>query len=88
MRLDLMCNRFHCQRRCGNSHRLVRDPVTKEPAKEETDQLVRKYYEKGLITISAGTHGNVMRTLMPLVISDAELDRGLSILEESLGGIR
>jgi 4-aminobutyrate aminotransferase/(S)-3-amino-2-methylpropionate transaminase len=67
---------------------LVRDPATKEPAKEETDQLVRKCYEKGLITISAGTHGNVMRILMPLVISDAELDRGLSILEESLGGIR
>lgn len=50
--------------------------------------MVRKCYEKELITISAGTHGNVMRTLMPLVISDAELDRGLSILEESLGGIR
>ncbi|MBW2056146.1 MAG: 4-aminobutyrate--2-oxoglutarate transaminase [Deltaproteobacteria bacterium] len=66
---------------------LVRDRVTREPAKEETGQLVKKCYEKGLITISAGTHGNIMRALMPLVISDDELDRGLAILEESLGEI-
>ncbi len=66
---------------------LVRDRATKEPAKDETGQLVKKCYEKGLITISAGTHGNVMRILMPLVITDRQLEKGLSILEESLAEI-
>ena len=66
---------------------LVKDRATKEPAKEETGQLVKRCYEKGLITISAGTYGNIMRILMPLVMSDAELDRGLAILEESLGEV-
>ncbi len=66
---------------------LVKDRATREPAKDETARWVKKCYEKGVITISAGTHGNVMRLLMPLVITDAQLDRGLSILEESLGEI-
>ncbi|MEE9401955.1 MAG: 4-aminobutyrate--2-oxoglutarate transaminase [Desulfobacteria bacterium] len=66
---------------------LVKDRATKEPAKDETGQLVKKCYEKGLITISAGTYGNIMRILMPLVITDSELDKGLAILDESLGEI-
>ena len=66
---------------------LVKDRATKEPAKDETGHLVKKCYEKGLITISAGTYGNIIRTLMPLVITDPELDKGLAILDESLGEI-
>jgi len=63
---------------------LVKDRKTKEPAKEETNLLVKKCYEKGLILISAGTYDNIIRTLMPLVISDDELEEGLSILEEGV----
>jgi len=63
---------------------LVKDRATRAPAKDETGQLVKKCYEKGLITISAGTYGNIMRVLMPLVITGAQLDTGLTILEESL----
>ena len=36
------------------------------------------------MTISAGTYGNIIRTLMPLVIGDAELDEGLSVFESAL----
>jgi len=63
---------------------LVKDRKTKEPAKEETNLLVKKCYERGLILISAGTYDNIIRTLMPLVISDNELEEGLSILEEGV----
>lgn len=63
---------------------LVRDRGTKEPASDEAKKLVQLCYEKGLVIIACGNHGNVIRTLMPLVISDAELEKGLSILEESL----
>jgi 4-aminobutyrate aminotransferase / (S)-3-amino-2-methylpropionate transaminase / 5-aminovalerate transaminase len=37
-----------------------------------------------LILLSCGLYGNVVRILVPLVISDDDLDRGLEILEESL----
>jgi 4-aminobutyrate aminotransferase / (S)-3-amino-2-methylpropionate transaminase / 5-aminovalerate transaminase len=64
---------------------LVVDRKTKEPAAALTKQLVNRCREKGLLLISAGTHSNIIRTLMPLVITDEQLDRGLSIIEESLG---
>ena len=62
---------------------LVRDRHTKEPATEEAKKLVRFCFEKGLIILSCGTFGNVIRTLMPLVITDEQLERGFSILDES-----
>jgi 4-aminobutyrate aminotransferase/(S)-3-amino-2-methylpropionate transaminase len=41
--------------------------------------------ERGLVLLSCGLYGNVIRILVPLSISDEELDRGLDLLEESLG---
>ncbi len=66
---------------------LVRDRATREPAKEETNGVAKHCYEHGLITITAGTYGNVIRTLMPLVISDAELEEGLGVLENALHAV-
>ncbi|OGR28367.1 MAG: 4-aminobutyrate transaminase [Desulfobacterales bacterium RIFOXYA12_FULL_46_15] len=63
---------------------LVRDRKTKEPAAEEAKKLTRFCYEKGLILLSCGNFGNVIRTLMPLVITDEQLDKGLNILEDGL----
>jgi len=63
---------------------LVRDRETKEPAAEEAKKLVQLCYDKGLIILSCGNFGNVIRTLMPFVITDEQLERGLTILEESL----
>ena len=62
---------------------LVKDHATKEPAKEATEQFTEQALQRGLITITAGTFGNVIRTLMPLVISDAELEEGLQIMEQT-----
>ncbi len=63
---------------------LVSDRATKAPAKDATSALSKKCYERGLVTISAGTYGNVIRTLMPLVIRDEELAEGLSVFEGAL----
>ncbi len=63
---------------------LVRDRETKEPAADEAKELTKLCYEKGLVILSCGSHGNVIRFLMPLVISDDQLERGCAILEESL----
>ncbi len=63
---------------------LVRDRVTKEPAANEAKALVKYCYENGLFVLSCGNLGNVIRTLMPLVITDEQLERGLSIMGDGL----
>jgi 4-aminobutyrate aminotransferase len=63
---------------------LVRDPATRDPAPELALATTTGARERGLILLSCGLYGNVVRILVPLVASDDELDRGLDILEESL----
>ncbi len=62
----------------------VKDPVTKEPAPELTAQIIKSCAEKGLLVEGAGTYHNVIRFLAPLVMTEEQLDRGLSIMEESI----
>jgi len=66
---------------------LVRDPVTKEPASEEVKAIVRCCYEQGVLTISAGTSGNIIRILMPLVITEDQFDEALSVLEAAIASV-
>jgi 4-aminobutyrate aminotransferase/(S)-3-amino-2-methylpropionate transaminase len=63
---------------------LVKDRETKEPAPEETAKVLRLALERGLILLSCGTFGNVVRILAPLVISDQELEQGLAVMEEAI----
>ena len=63
---------------------LVKDKGTKEPDKDRTDRVIKLAYESGLLLVGAGTYGNVIRTLMPLVITDDELAEGLDVLEHAL----
>ena len=65
---------------------LVQDRESKRPAPELTKATTTGALERGLILLSCGLHGNVVRILVPLVASDDELNRGLEILEEALGG--
>ena len=66
---------------------LVRDAATREPAETETRQIAQYCYEHGLITITAGTYNNVMRILVPLVISDQQFDEGLDVIQAALGAV-
>jgi 4-aminobutyrate aminotransferase/(S)-3-amino-2-methylpropionate transaminase len=66
---------------------LVKDRETKIPATEETKSLIGRCWERGLALITCGSHSNVIRTLMPLVITDDQLEKGLEILESSLNEI-
>jgi 4-aminobutyrate aminotransferase / (S)-3-amino-2-methylpropionate transaminase / 5-aminovalerate transaminase len=63
---------------------LVKDRRTKEPAKEFTLDLIKRCIEQGVIVLYAGTDSNVLRFLVPLVITDAQLDEGLAIIERCL----
>ena len=63
---------------------LVHSPETRQPNDAATREVVKYCYEHGLITISAGTYGNVIRLLMPLVITDEQFDEALAVLEAAL----
>jgi 4-aminobutyrate aminotransferase/(S)-3-amino-2-methylpropionate transaminase len=62
----------------------VRDRATKEPHREAAAGLVRYCCEHGVIALTAGTYGNVVRLLMPLCISDEQLEEGLAVMEAGL----
>ena len=62
----------------------VKDRKTKEPAKEFTMDLVKRCVENGVILIYAGTHSNVLRYLVPLVVTDEQLDEGLDVIGKQL----
>lgn len=62
---------------------LVEDRATKEPAARATSAVLAACLERGLLILRCGVYDNVIRLLLPLVISDQELTRGLDILEEA-----
>ncbi|BCY07620.1 4-aminobutyrate--2-oxoglutarate transaminase [Actinoplanes sp. L3-i22] len=59
-------------------------PGTIEPDAARTAAVSKACHEAGLLTLTCGTYGNVLRFLPPLVISDEDLHRGLDILREAL----
>ncbi len=63
---------------------LVTDRTTKAPAKELTGKLLAEALKRGVILLSAGTLGNVVRVLVPLTVEDAVLDEGLDAMEKAL----
>jgi len=61
---------------------LVRDQVTKEKAPQLRDRVVDMAFDRGLLVLGAGD--NTIRLCPPLVISKAEIDRMVTIVDESL----
>jgi 4-aminobutyrate aminotransferase/(S)-3-amino-2-methylpropionate transaminase len=67
---------------------LVKDRETKKPAAEEARGLVKYCIDHGVVILVCGTFNNVIRFLPPLVITDQELNKGLSIVEEGLASLQ
>jgi 4-aminobutyrate aminotransferase/(S)-3-amino-2-methylpropionate transaminase len=63
---------------------LVKDAGSKAPDKERTGRIVEAGLQEGLLLLTAGQYSNVIRTLMPFVITDEELEEGLSILARAV----
>ena len=63
---------------------LVGDQRTKEPAARETQDAIAAARDRGVLLLSAGTYGNVIRFLMPLSIDDDTLAEGLSVIDQVL----
>ena len=61
-----------------------RDPESGAPDAATAAAIQRKAMDKGLILLTCGAHGNVIRFLFPLTIEDQVLDQGLAILEDAM----
>ena len=66
---------------------LVEDRETKVPAGDAAKKLVAYCHAQGLILLACGGYGNVIRVLMPLVITDEQLERGLAIMADGLAAL-
>jgi 4-aminobutyrate aminotransferase / (S)-3-amino-2-methylpropionate transaminase / 5-aminovalerate transaminase len=66
---------------------LVADRGTKEPASALASQVVEAAAERGLLLLKSGIYSNCIRVLVPLVITDAELDEALGVWENALESI-
>ena len=70
--------------RCWQS-KLVHDRDTKDLAPELATKVVEAASARGLLLLKSGIYSNCIRVLVPLVISDAELDEALGVWEDALG---
>jgi 4-aminobutyrate aminotransferase / (S)-3-amino-2-methylpropionate transaminase / 5-aminovalerate transaminase len=66
---------------------LVTDRATKNPAKQETMEVLAACHQKGLLILSAGTLGNVVRLLAPLIATEEQTRLGLAILEDAIASV-
>lgn len=62
---------------------IVDNQIDKNPDKARTGAITTYANENGLLLLSAGIKGNVVRFLAPLVTTDVELNKGLDILEDA-----
>jgi 4-aminobutyrate aminotransferase/(S)-3-amino-2-methylpropionate transaminase len=65
---------------------LVR-PGTKDPDAAAARQIARNCHAEGVVVLTCGTYGNVIRLLPPLVISEALLDEGLDVLSGAVAAL-
>ena len=62
----------------------MHDRDTKDPAPELASAIVEAASERGLLLLKSGIYSNCIRVLVPLVISDGELDEALGVWEDAL----
>lgn len=62
---------------------MVKDRGTKEPAGPYLSAFMRETQKRGVITVACGIYHNVLRHLVPLVVTDEQLDEALDVLAES-----
>ena len=64
---------------------LVHDRATKDPAPELASAIVEAAADRGLLLLKSGIYSNCIRVLVPLVISEAELEEALGVWEDAVG---
>jgi 4-aminobutyrate aminotransferase len=63
---------------------IVKSKTTREPDRKTALKIIWRSWEKGLIMMTYGKYGNVLRIAPPLTIPEEDLEKGLEIIEESI----
>ncbi len=66
---------------------LVKDRATREPDGATTNGVMAAAHKHGLVLIKAGMYDNVIRALVPLAITDQQLEEGLQILDTAFAEV-
>ncbi len=66
---------------------LVKDRATKEPDSHAASDILAAAHQRGLVLIKAGMYDNVLRVLVPLCVTDAQLKQGLDIFEDAFASV-
>jgi 4-aminobutyrate aminotransferase/(S)-3-amino-2-methylpropionate transaminase len=66
---------------------IVKDRESKEPDAQKTSQLLAAAHARGLILLKAGMYDNVIRTLVPLNVTDEQLQDALHIFDEAFATV-
>jgi alanine-glyoxylate transaminase/(R)-3-amino-2-methylpropionate-pyruvate transaminase len=67
---------------------LVKDRQTKEPAPQETNQVLERARANGLLVGKGGMYANVIRMAPPMNISKADVDEAIRLLDKSFSEVR
>ncbi|WP_017727712.1 4-aminobutyrate--2-oxoglutarate transaminase [Halalkalibacterium ligniniphilum] len=67
---------------------IVKDRTTKKPDKELTSKIVAECNRRGVVILSAGLYGNVIRILSPLVITDEQLEEAFKVIDKVIHDVR
>jgi 4-aminobutyrate aminotransferase len=65
----------------------VRDRATREPADREMAKIVYRAFELGLVVLYGGIYSNVMEITPPLIMTQAEADEGIAILDQAISEV-
>src|SRR5437016_1422445 len=66
---------------------LVKDRATKEPDSQAASDILASALKRGLVLIKAGMYDNVLRVLVPLCVTDEQLQQGLDIFEDAFTSV-
>lgn len=66
---------------------LVKDRRTKEPDSHAASDILAAAHQRGLVLIKAGMYDNVLRVLVPLCVTDEQLQQGLAIFEDAFTSV-
>jgi 4-aminobutyrate aminotransferase/(S)-3-amino-2-methylpropionate transaminase len=66
---------------------LVTNPLSKQPAANETMQVISEALKRGLVCIRAGLYSNAVRFLPPLNITDEQLDEGMDVIAQAVRAV-
>jgi 4-aminobutyrate aminotransferase/(S)-3-amino-2-methylpropionate transaminase len=63
---------------------LVKDRTTKEPNAQVASEILAAAHKRGLVLIKAGMYDNIIRVLVPLCVTDEQLQQGLDIIDAAV----